>query len=137
MSCLNCFVCALTVSMFLFATNCNGGSRYRISVPATNARRTMGRSSGWAVRLGSPKVQLLRLPPFSHSRFTLPLIRCSQLIRLFDVSSEKVDMRASILRSEEHTSELKYLMRISYAVIFLKKNKYTYQIQKQRCSIIS
>src|SRR3546814_1172689 len=93
----------------------------------------MGRSSGWAVRLGSPKVQLLRLPPFSHSRFTLPLIRCSQLIRLFDVSSEKVAMRASILsavknwscvahsRSEEHTSELQSLMRISYAVFCLKK----------------
>src|SRR3546814_3097026 len=105
----------------------------------------MGRSSGWAVRLGSPKVQLLRLPPFSHSRFTLPLIRCSQLIRLFDVSSEKVAMRASILsavknwscvahsglemtKSEEHTSELQSLMRISYAVFCLKKkNKTTHK----------
>src|SRR3546814_5252960 len=28
------------------------------------------------------------------------------------------------LRSEEHTSELQSLMRISYAVFFLKKNKY-------------
>src|SRR3546814_3478600 len=29
-------------------------------------------------------------------------------------------------RSEEHTSELQSLMRISYAVFCLKKNKYTY-----------
>src|SRR3546814_5830388 len=31
----------------------------------------------------------------------------------------------SVLRSEEHTSELQSLMRISYAVFCLKKNKYT------------
>src|SRR3546814_8274936 len=29
-------------------------------------------------------------------------------------------------RSEEHTSELQSLMRISYAVLFLKKKKYTH-----------
>src|SRR3546814_5267351 len=32
------------------------------------------------------------------------------------------------LRSEEHTSELQSLMRISYAVFCLKKNKYTHQL---------
>src|SRR3546814_1679161 len=32
-----------------------------------------------------------------------------------------------VARSEEHTSELQSLMRISYAVFCLKKNKYTYQ----------
>src|SRR3546814_5080745 len=32
------------------------------------------------------------------------------------------------LRSEEHTSELQSLMRISYAVFCLKKKKTTYQI---------
>src|SRR3546814_10277257 len=31
-------------------------------------------------------------------------------------------------RSEEHTSELQSLMRISYAVFCLKKKKYTHQI---------
>src|SRR3546814_9032548 len=31
----------------------------------------------------------------------------------------------SVLRSEEHTSELQSLMRISYAVFFLKKKKKT------------
>src|SRR3546814_2761952 len=34
-----------------------------------------------------------------------------------------VAMRPLVLRSEEHTSELQSLMRISYAVFCLKKNK--------------
>src|SRR3546814_5055629 len=33
-------------------------------------------------------------------------------------------------RSEEHTSELQSLMRISYAVFCLKKQKYTIKIKK-------
>src|SRR3546814_9564602 len=37
---------------------------------------------------------------------------------------------ARLLRSEEHTSELQSLMRISYAVFCLKKKK---QIKKQHC----
>src|SRR3546814_7606552 len=34
---------------------------------------------------------------------------------------EKIDIRAAVNRSEEHTSELQSLMRISYAVFCLKK----------------
>src|SRR3546814_4131097 len=34
-----------------------------------------------------------------------------------------IDRRRLLLRSEEHTSELQSLMRISYAVFCLKKNK--------------
>src|SRR3546814_9842308 len=41
-------------------------------------------------------------------------------------------LSAHILRSEEHTSELQSLMRISYAVFRLKKNtNITFLIQKQ------
>src|SRR3546814_5685251 len=41
-----------------------------------------------------------------------------------------VERTLSALRSEEHTSELQSLMRISYAVFCLKKNKSrTYQIR--------
>src|SRR3546814_5526101 len=36
----------------------------------------------------------------------------------------------AIPRSEEHTSELQSLMRISYAVFCLKKKKYTLQLQQ-------
>src|SRR3546814_5188255 len=35
-------------------------------------------------------------------------------------------------RSEEHTSELQSLMRISYAVFCLKKKKYNYKTQTQK-----
>src|SRR3546814_5567187 len=34
---------------------------------------------------------------------------------------------AAVIRSEEHTSELQSLMRISYAVFCLKKNKHTHR----------
>src|SRR3546814_2521364 len=36
-------------------------------------------------------------------------------------------LRSRVLRSEEHTSELQSLMRISYAVFCLKKKKHTTQ----------
>src|SRR3546814_10164375 len=39
----------------------------------------------------------------------------------------KADKETYAVRSEEHTSELQSLMRISYAVFCLKKNKQTYQ----------
>src|SRR3546814_4896013 len=42
-----------------------------------------------------------------------------------------MSMAKGLLRSEEHTSELQSLMRISYAVFCLKKNK-----QKQRINTI-
>src|SRR3546814_5351432 len=43
----------------------------------------------------------------------------------------KVDPFATVERSEEHTSELQSLMRISYAVFCLnKKNRYTTRIKQ-------
>src|SRR3546814_6453633 len=39
------------------------------------------------------------------------------------IDSETVDEVMTAMRSEEHTSELQSLMRISYAVFCLKKNK--------------
>src|SRR3546814_9051949 len=41
-----------------------------------------------------------------------------------------VDRLLEIFRSEEHTSELQSLMRISYAVFCLKKKKTKYQLSK-------
>src|SRR3546814_5548459 len=40
-----------------------------------------------------------------------------------DLAVVLVDARKGLLRSEEHTSELQSLMRISYAVFCLKKKK--------------
>src|SRR3546814_4629612 len=41
-----------------------------------------------------------------------------------------VNVRAGQIRSEEHTSELQSLMRISYAVFCLKKNNITHPQQQ-------
>src|SRR3546814_9420059 len=43
----------------------------------------------------------------------------------------------TMLRSEEHTSELQSLMRISYAVLCLKKKKTRYSTTIQKSTIIS
>src|SRR3546814_2800950 len=48
-------------------------------------------------------------------------VRRTYLVRFSDEKGE--DVKRNIYRSEEHTSELQSLMRISYAVFCLKKNK--------------
>src|SRR3546814_3223273 len=49
--------------------------------------------------------------------------RLSLRQRAGEVDREAVEQIADALRSEEHTSELQSLMRISYAVFCLKKKK--------------
>src|SRR3546814_1533363 len=56
-----------------------------------------------------------RDPTSSARRSSTPRSRCGS-----DTSS------SNVVRSEEHTSELQSLMRISYAVFCLKKKKNTY-----------
>src|SRR3546814_3251505 len=46
------------------------------------------------------------------------------------LSDHEVNMRGTIGRSEEHTSELQSLMRISYAVFCLKKKTHLLTIYK-------
>src|SRR3546814_7075485 len=46
-------------------------------------------------------------------------------LRLDRAKARRVDLSQEVLRSEEHTSELQSLMRISYAVFGLKKKKKT------------
>src|SRR3546814_3429665 len=49
-----------------------------------------------------------------------------RLIMISPIGSRPLkDMASSMVRSEEHTSELQSLMRISYAVFCLKKKKIT------------
>src|SRR3546814_3122404 len=48
---------------------------------------------------------------------------------VFDTFADRV---REILRSEEHTSELQSLMRISYAVFCLKKKQLTTQTKKEQ-----
>src|SRR3546814_7629133 len=54
--------------------------------------------------------------------------------RVTGIAPVDVPLRIRLQRSEEHTSELQSLMRISYAVFCLKKKKTKYIMTKQRCS---
>src|SRR3546814_8938845 len=63
--------------------------------------------------------------PFVTTKFVeFSAWRRDQLARLFPGIPQHDDVRT--YRSEEHTSELQSLMRISYAVLCLKKKKKTY-----------
>src|SRR3546814_3376691 len=54
----------------------------------------------------------------------LEAIESRQLLRFLQTFNQRTRQQAAIaLRSEEHTSELQSLMRISYAVFCLKKKK--------------
>src|SRR3546814_4914178 len=82
---------------------------------------------------------MIRRPPRSTRTDTLfpytTLFRSVDLgggsLELAEVSDGKVGRCASfplgVLRSEEHTSELQSLMRISYAVFCLKKKNHTFR----------
>src|SRR3546814_10580976 len=72
------------------------------------------------LRLGEPRLQVRRLQrPLQHpGRVRQPRVR----------SGVRLDLRAGPERSEEHTSELQSLMRISYAVFCLKNKKKTHDI---------
>src|SRR3546814_10240758 len=49
-----------------------------------------------------------------------------------DISLERVNTNLYTSRSEEHTSELQSLMRISYAVLCLKKKKHNKTTTKKK-----
>src|SRR3546814_7268808 len=51
------------------------------------------------------------------------IIEVDPLMRDRDIEAARQDSEFAELRSEEHTSELQSLMRISYAVFCLKKKK--------------
>src|SRR3546814_3845681 len=51
-----------------------------------------------------------------------------QLVQIVDIAFEVVQSLDAQHRSEEHTSELQSLMRISYAVFCLKKKKHTNKV---------
>src|SRR3546814_5852270 len=68
-----------------------------------------GKLDGAAIRVPTPNVSLVDLT-FTPKR---------------DTTVEEINA----VRSEEHTSELQSLMRISYAVFCLKKNKQKHSLQ--------
>src|SRR3546814_13255818 len=70
---------------------------------------------------------MIRRPPRSTRTDTLfpytTLFRSPAVLRFRDAEGNRVHERCGRGRSEEHTSELQSLMRISYAVFCLKKKK--------------
>src|SRR3546814_19388510 len=79
-------------------------------------------ASGWAAILRGlrghcPRCGEARL----FMRFLKPIPRCPQCAQ--DWTHQQADDFPAYVRSEEHTSELQSLMRISYAVFCLKKKK--------------
>src|SRR3546814_7310025 len=73
------------------------------------------------------------LPPFADCDRSADILRSPRLRTI--ASGISLVMNAIIARSEEHTSELQSLMRISYAVFCLKKKtkqQYKYNTQNQQ-----
>src|SRR3546814_8711103 len=78
---------------------------------------------GDAERLGQQQLELLGpdpAPPAGHRRAVEHQLVAEELL-----AAEELEVRVLHPRSEEHTSELQSLMRISYAVFCLKKKKNT------------
>src|SRR3546814_5579488 len=65
-------------------------------------------------------LHVVRVPGAVHVR-VVPLVRLVLHVRRRDRDAARLLLRRT--RSEEHTSELQSLMRISYAVFCLKKKK--------------
>src|SRR3546814_10836088 len=63
--------------------------------------------------------------PVARGALPIPFLRPMIILLVFwrCHDRQRGNARAKILRSEEHTSELQSLMRISYAVFCLKKKK--------------
>src|SRR3546814_5227465 len=57
-------------------------------------------------------------------------------LRLGDVHPDILDLQEFVQRSEEHTSELQSLMRISYAVFCLKKKIYHKNLKSKNYRLI-
>src|SRR3546814_10153503 len=92
--------------------------RHSVLPPACTARIAVEQAStiGWDRYVG-PTGRIIGMHTFGASA---PL---KALLTKFGFTPDKVlaDARALVARSEEHTSELQSLMRISYAVFGLKK----------------
>src|SRR3546814_3167007 len=81
-------------------------------------------------RLWLTRSARLRAPPLLKGRLEICTPLCVSIIYIatrvpIGVNRQKAGNEATSLRSEEHTSELQSLMRISYAAFCLKKKKKT------------
>src|SRR3546814_5846251 len=110
-------------------------------------RRYLGRLSGFSATLIIGCVAVLNIAPeqFVHLLYGDQYEGVGELVRLlcapaavYGIGAVLVIWAAAlertrlIFRSEEHTSELQSLMRISYAVFCLKKKNNNNKLQSQR-----
>src|SRR3546814_1825693 len=90
-----------------------------MQLPSTLAQMTWKRSV--SIGLPGPTMRAHQpgfpVPGWSLATYWSP-VSAWQISTAFDLSA----LSAVLIRSEEHTSELQSLMRISYAVFCLKKN---------------
>src|SRR3546814_5168131 len=93
---------------------------YTTLVRSSSRRYIEGRKSGFRNWPHTKRCQ----QSFCKDKATLPDIQsvCVMLRPCMDVISFLIIVVRGSVRSEEHTSELQSLMRISYAVFCLKKN---------------
>src|SRR3546814_6887287 len=93
---------------------------HSISCPANNAFRAANSARISFCVAGGRPIAMTVLPPVAKPRVTRPPERSSIEHRAFAVT-RGWRRNGEVTRSEEHTSELQSLMRISYAVFCLKK----------------
>src|SRR3546814_10098886 len=72
-----------------------------------------------------PRAELAELTEIWSSRGLRPELAREVAVQLTEADALAAHARDELGRSEEHTSELQSLMRISYAVFCLKKKKNT------------
>src|SRR3546814_2676410 len=98
-----------TDTLFPYTTLFRSSGTRRVDRPPPGAAFGLTRATRSTVALSG-----LRQVGFQPGLALLPVVRVA------DAQRHRVEI---VVRSEEHTSELQSLMRISYAVFCLKKNK--------------
>src|SRR3546814_9947993 len=77
----------------------------------------------WLTSYSAAKAGVLSLTRNTAVQYGKQGVRCNSICPGFIAHGRAREMMPDTLRSEEHTSELQSLMRISYAVFCLKKKK--------------
>src|SRR3546814_2887335 len=94
---------------------------------------TLSRHDALPISIAPPMTAKIVPPPIEPSRTCVNI--CAKLrgswarMPAMMISETPLPMPRLVIRSEEHTSELQSLMRISYAVFCLKKKKKTNKLQ--------
>src|SRR3546814_9244079 len=95
--------------------------------PYTTLFRSAVGSVNVVAEIGEPGLELALQTADERKAVAVDLAETQAKVGIEPVEAQgRRARRQQILRSEEHTSELQSLMRISYAVFCLKKTKYTH-----------